>query len=112
MFCVSKEIINYLNPAYKKEILPLREVICLPKDVIMDIVINENYFYEYLEKVDNKEILVNENKLVYVVEKGDYLGKIAKEYKLSVSDIKQWNNLHSDNLSIGDKLILYIPDDI
>ena len=77
----------------------------------MDVVRNEDFFYEYLEKVDNKEILVNESRLVYIVEKGDYLGKIAKEYKLSVPDIKQWNNLRSDNLSIGDKLILYIPDE-
>tara|TARA_B100000749_G_C18192383_1_gene368452 strand:- start:129 stop:632 length:504 start_codon:yes stop_codon:yes gene_type:complete len=111
MFCVSKETLNYLNPAYKKEILPLGDVICLPKDVIMDIVRNEDFFYEYLEKVDNKEILVNESRVVYIVEKGDYLGKIAKEYKLSIHDIKQWNNLLSDNLSIGDKLILYIPDE-
>ena len=112
MFCVSKETLNYLNPSYKKEILPLGEVVFLPKDIIMDVVRNENYLYEYLEKIDNKEILVNESRLVYVVEKGDYLGKIANQYKLSVSDIKQWNKLHSDNLSIGDKLILYIPDDI
>lgn len=111
MFCVSKETLNYLNPAYKKEILPLGDVICLPKDVIMDIVRNEDFFYEYLEKVENKEILVNERRLIYIVEKGDYLGKIAKEYNLSVPDIKQWNSLHSDNLSIGDKLILYIPDE-
>ena len=37
--------------------------------------------------------------------------KIAKQYNLSILDIKQWNNLHSDNLSIGDKLILFIPDE-
>ena len=111
MFCVSKETLNYLNPAYKKEVLPLGEIICLPKNVIMDIVRNEDFFYDYLEKVDNKEILVNESRLVYIVEKGDYLGKISKQYNLSVPDIKQWNNLHSDNLSIGDELILYIPDE-
>ena len=111
MFCVSKETLNYLNPAYKQEVLPLGEIICLPKDVIMDIVRNEDFFYDYLEKVDNKEILVNESRLVYIVEKGDYLGKISKQYNLSVPDIKQWNNLHSDNLSIGDELILYIPDE-
>ena len=78
----------------------------------MDVVRNEDYFYEYLEKVYNKEILVNEIRLVYVVQKGDYLGKIAKQYGLSVSNIKDWNKMHSDNLSIGDKLILYIPDEI
>lgn len=109
--CVSIETLNYLNPSFKKEILPVGETICLPKEIIMDVVRNEDYFYEYLEKVDNKEILVNEIRLVYVVQKGDYLGKIAKQYGLSVSNIKDWNKMCSDNLSIGDKLILYIPDE-
>ena len=111
MFCVTKETINYLNPAYKKEILPLGNVVFLPNDVIMDVVRNEGFFYEYIEKVYKKEILVNEKRLIYVVEKGDYLGLIGKKYNVSVADIKQWNNLTSDNLSIADKLILYIPDE-
>jgi len=111
MFCVSMETLNYLNPSFKKELLPQGDVICLPESVVMDIVRNEDYFYEYLNKVEKKEILVNETRLVYVVQKGDYLGKIAREYKLNIPNIKQWNNLHSDNLSIGDKLILYIADE-
>ena len=111
MFCVSTETLNYLNPSFKKDLLPAGETICLPKEIIMDVVRNEDYFYEYLEKVDNKEILVDEIRLVYVVRKGDYLGKIAKQYGLTVSNIKDWNKMHSDNLSIGDKLILYIPDE-
>ena len=111
MFCVSTETLNYLNPSFKKDLLPVGETICLPKEIIMDVVRNEDYFYEYLEKVDNKEILVDEIRLVYMVQKGDYLGKIAKQYGLTVSNIKDWNKMHSDNLSIGDKLILYIPDE-
>lgn len=111
MFCVSIETLNYLNPSFKTEILPEGETIYLPSDVVMDVVRNEDYFYEYLEKVDNKEILVNEIRLVYVVQKGDYLGKIATEYGLTVLNIKKWNKLNSDNLSIGDQLILYIPDE-
>ena len=84
----------------------------LPKEIIMDVVRNEDYFYEYLEKVNNKEILVNETRLTYVVQKGDYLGKIINSMALSISNIKDWNKMHSDNLSIGDKLILYIPNEI
>ena len=80
MFCVSTETLNYLNPSFKKELLPAERIICLPKEIIMDVVRNEDYFYEYLEKVDNKEILIDEIRLVYVVQKGDYLGKIAKQY--------------------------------
>ena len=111
MFCVDVEILNYLNPSFKSELLPKGDVICLPKEVIMDIVVNESHFYDYLLKVESKEILVNEIRLVYIVKKGDYLGKISKQYKLSISEIKKWNKLHSDNLSIGDKLILYISDE-
>lgn len=111
MFCINKETLNYLNPSFKKDLLPKGDVICLPSDVILDIVRNEDNFYDYLQKVENKEILVNETRLIYIVEKGDYLGKISNRYNLKVHDIKKWNNLHSDNLSIGDKLILYIPDE-
>ena len=111
MFCITKETLNYLNPSFKKDLLPEGDAICLPSDVILDIVRNEDNFYDYLQKVENKEILVNETRLIYIVEKGDYLGKISKRYNLKVHDIKKWNNLHSDNLSIGDKLILYIPDE-
>ena len=111
MFCVSNGTLNYLNPSFKRELLPKGDVICLPRDVIMDIVRNEDYFYEYLKRVEEKEILVNETREIYIVEKGDSLSKIAKQFGLKVPDIKHWNNLHSDNLSIGDKLILYIADE-
>jgi len=109
MFCVSPETLNYLNPSFKKEILLKNEVICLPSSVIMDIVKNEENLYVFLERVDTKEILIDEVRIVYSVVKGDYLGKISKAYNISVLDIKQWNNLNTDNLSIGDSLILYVP---
>lgn len=109
-FCVSEETIIYLNPALKKDIFMKGDIIVLPKDIIMDFVLNEDFFYSFLERVDNKEILINERMVIYLVEKGDYLGKIANEYNISVQDIKEWNNLESDNLAIGKKLILYVPE--
>ncbi len=42
--------------------------------------------------------------LTHVVQKGDYLGKIAAKYKVSVSTIKRENNLKSDTLKLGQKL--------
>ena len=110
MFCVSNETINYLNPEMKSDIALKKNRIYLPDEVIMDIVLNEKSFYDYLKKVDNKEILVNEIRIVYIVKKGDYLGKIARENGISIEDIRSWNSLDSDLLSIGDKLILYVPE--
>ncbi|MDD6053373.1 MAG: LysM peptidoglycan-binding domain-containing protein, partial [Bacteroidales bacterium] len=46
-------------------------------------------------------------RIVYKVKKGDYLGKIAARYHVSVNNIKKWNNLRSNNLSIGQKLVIY-----
>jgi len=40
----------------------------------------------------------------YTVKSGDNLGKIAKRYGTTVSNIKKWNNLRSDVIHPGDKL--------
>jgi len=42
--------------------------------------------------------------LTHVVQRGEYLGKIAAKYKVSVSTIKRENNLKSDTLKLGQKL--------
>ena len=42
----------------------------------------------------------------YVVKAGDNLGKIAKENKLYVADIKKWNNLKDNQVKVGDVLKL------
>lgn len=42
----------------------------------------------------------------YIVRKGDNLYSISKKFKIPVSDIKEINNLSSDRLSVGMKLIL------
>tara|TARA_A100001037_G_scaffold119785_1_gene109102 strand:- start:1021 stop:1473 length:453 start_codon:yes stop_codon:yes gene_type:complete len=109
-FCVPLETIIYLNPSFKRDIVDKNEVICLPDETIKDVVKNEDYFYQYLLKVEKKEILVNEKREVYFVVKGDNLSKIAHQYNIKVSEIIEWNSLETDFLSIGDKLILYLPD--
>ena len=48
-----------------------------------------------------------ETKIVeYVVKSGDNLGTIAKKYNASISDIKDWNEMEDDNISVGSKLIV------
>jgi membrane-bound lytic murein transglycosylase D len=42
----------------------------------------------------------------YIVKKGDNLGSIAKKYGSSVDDLKQWNNLTDNNISLGKSLIV------
>lgn len=48
--------------------------------------------------------VLNEN--YYIVQKGDSLWGIANKYGLSVDKLKELNNLSSNNLSIGQKLLV------
>ena len=50
---------------------------------------------------------VNTNKNYYIVKRGDSLGSIAQTHKLSVQNIKSYNNLKGNIIKIGDKLKLY-----
>ena len=44
--------------------------------------------------------------ITYIVKPGDTLYKIANDYGVSVNDIKKLNNLNSNIISIGEKLII------
>lgn len=63
---------------------------------------------EYLG-VAYSEIL-NDSDEYYIVQKGDTLYSISRRYGVSISDLKDINNLKSDVLSIGQKLFLKSRD--
>ena len=46
------------------------------------------------------------NKIEYIVKSGDSLYKIANQYGVSVNEIKNYNNLNSNLLSIGQSLLI------
>ncbi len=52
------------------------------------------------------EPISDEENIIYTVVAGDNLYQIARRYNTSVSAIKDANNLISDSLSIGQKLII------
>ena len=49
----------------------------------------------------------NQQRIAYKVKSGDYLGKIASKYGVSVNQLKSWNNLRSNNIQIGQTLYIY-----
>ena len=48
----------------------------------------------------------NVSNTTYIVKKGDSLYSIAKKYNTTVDDLKNKNNLTSNNLSIGQKILI------
>lgn len=61
---------------------------------------------------DNKEVITKKKEktgslLTYTVKKGDNLSGIAEQYGVSVADIKEWNSLSSDKITVGQKLKIY-----
>ena len=110
MLCLDDEIIQFLNPAYKKNLFPKSAVLVLPEFAITDFKNNEISNYNFIDAVEDKEILIDEERIVYRVHKGDYLGRIAESHGVHVFEIKEWNNLKSTNLDIGDKLVIYVEN--
>lgn len=50
----------------------------------------------------------DDTQVVYRVKRGDTLFRIASAHAVSVSDLKAWNRLRSDRLSIGDRLTIHV----
>lgn len=54
------------------------------------------------ENLEKPEIQTKE----YVVQAGDNLGSIAKKYGKTIAELKEWNNLTSNNIGLGKSLIV------
>ncbi|MUU79077.1 LysM peptidoglycan-binding domain-containing protein [Winogradskyella endarachnes] len=111
------EELQFLNPSYKLDIIPKIEgkthVLRLPRAAVGTFVTNENLIYDFAKtEFDQREkplpqLFNADTKVSYRVKNGDYLGKIARKYGVRVSQLKQWNGLRSNNLKIGQRLIVY-----
>jgi len=108
---VPVDVIRSLNPTYKLDVIPESDVpniLVLPKDKLKIYLSKENFlFANSLSRARIPEISDTKQKIVYKVLKGDFLHKIAIQYGCSLEDIKKWNKLTSDSVSIGQNLIIW-----
>ena len=116
---ISQDEFKALNPQYLTEVIPGAYrtcVVTLPQQYIKPIVEAGDSLYEYdKEKYFSKAKLAYidddmKNRVTYVTHKikeGETLGHIALKYHTSVKNIKNWNNLKSDNIRAGKTLRIY-----
>lgn len=114
---VDVEEIQFFNPSYKLDIIPYIEnenyFLRLPKDAIGRFVSNEDTIYAHVgaELAKGEKPLPQlqemDSQIRYRVKSGDYLGKIANQFGVRISDIKRWNGLRNNNISIGQRLTIH-----
>jgi membrane-bound lytic murein transglycosylase D len=116
---ISIEDLKVLNPSYKLNVIPFVDgkeySLRLPRAELGKFVANETQIYAYVQKeLASKESPLpqlvkqaEEDRIRYKVRSGDFLGRIAERYGVSVSQIKQWNGLRSNYLREGQRLTIY-----
>jgi membrane-bound lytic murein transglycosylase D len=116
---ISNEELKFLNPTYKVGIIPSTEEktysLRLPYTYIGDFIDHEKEIYAYKTKkgIEREKLLSEIKKAkernIHVVRSGENLGLIAQRYRCSVSNLKSWNNLRSNTIYPGQKLVVYAP---
>ena len=114
---VPLEELKNLNPQYRHEIVPGNDreyILRIPYNYTNAFIDCEDSLYrhkaeEYFNPATIKKIKDGGDgeRIVYRVKSGDYLGKIASRYRVSVNQIKRWNNLKSNNIRVGQRLVIY-----
>ena len=131
-FCINKQLhlkqvseltgapleeLKNLNPQYRHEIIPGNEreyILRMPYTYTNAFIEYEDSLYKHKADVYFNPVTIRQIKdggdgelIIYKVKSGDYLGKIAGKYHVSVTQIKKWNNLKSNDIRVGQKLRIY-----
>ncbi|MBF02699.1 MAG: lytic transglycosylase [Flavobacterium sp.] len=115
------EQIAFLNPIYKLDIIPYQEdkahYLRLPKNKLGLFVSNEEKVYAYVDYLDSfkeKTILPNTSEEALVsttkyhkIRSGESLGSIANKYNVTITQLKNWNNLRGNSIQAGKNLKIF-----
>jgi len=117
MMGVPLDQLKFLNPQYKKGIIPATNektyILRLPRQFVDDYLNNEKALYAYKTKkgIEHDKLMAEVKKArdrnIHIVRRGESLGLIAKKYHVYVSQLKRWNRLRSNTIYPGQKLVVY-----
>jgi membrane-bound lytic murein transglycosylase D len=118
---VALQELRRLNPQYARDILPGGKdyALCLPIEKAGLYIEQQDTILAYKAKelIHNRRDEINllqhtsvhggysvNGVTYYKIKKGDTLGGIAKKFRVSVKQLKEWNGLKSDNIRAGKTL--------
>ncbi|MFV0418212.1 MAG: LysM peptidoglycan-binding domain-containing protein [Dysgonomonas sp.] len=121
MLNVSMEDIRKFNPQFKSDVIPgdyKGYTLNLPINNLTAFIKNEDAIYAYKrdELLSHRKIAgasvvggapLGSNALTHRVKRGDTLAKLASQYDVTSTQIKQWNKLSSNKLTVGRQLKIY-----
>lgn len=110
-----------LNPSIQRNAIPetgKNYVIRIPLESKLMLNANRYAILDSASKVGKKELALlaknttettyGRDRLVYKVKSGDVLGSIAIRHRVSIADLKKWNNLKSTNIRSGQRLTVWV----
>ena len=118
------ELLQYLNPIYKKGFVPNADEpmkVTLPANKINTYLANLSSIFKPEGESEITNLASNNNfsddnvvservRKIHKVKRGEHLQSIANRYECSVGDLKKWNHLRSTHLSTGQRLTVYIQE--
>jgi membrane-bound lytic murein transglycosylase D len=115
---IDMETLRGLNPQYKEDVIPgkfLPGSLRLPEDKIRTFILSGDSIYNYnREKYFSEEKVkvlkgqaTNTGFVVHKIRSGESLSTIARRYRVTITDLKRWNNLRSNNIVAGKTLKIY-----
>ncbi len=116
------EDLQKLNPSVQRNVLPDNgkvHIMKIPIHAKETLSLNRIAILDSVSRVGKKEAEALAKKfsggstegremVSYKVRSGDVLGSIAMRYKVRVTDIKKWNNLRTDRIHSGQRLVIWL----
>jgi membrane-bound lytic murein transglycosylase D len=113
----SKAKVLYLNPMYRRAYIPQTGAaypLVLPAEKIRLFLKKENKIYttrapksDFFDLLAASGDTVGRTRHVYVVKQGDFLHKIAFNFRCTTDNLRAWNKLSSDQLRVGQSLVIW-----
>ncbi|MDX9846257.1 MAG: LysM peptidoglycan-binding domain-containing protein [Tenuifilaceae bacterium] len=117
-----------LNPQYKIDIIPAKQKqmsLKLPFEAIGPFIDRQQEIFAYKDSIYfNPKNVINPSRysasyahdipsgsqrIRYRVKEGDVLGTIAGRHKVTVAQLRGWNNIRGNMIRIGQNLTIYVP---